>query len=361
MNLERPPHISPNILLAPWTTIGLGGTAQWFAECNNDEQVRDALRFARTHRLSFHILGGGSNTIFADEGFAGLVLRVAHTGLTFEDDGDCAVATVAAGIVWDEFVQSCLSRGLAGIECLSGIPGCVGATPIQNVGAYGQEVSDTILFVTAIDVHTFEEVKFRGSDCGFGYRESRFKSSDADKYIITGVTFRLRKDGRPDIRYPELRACVESSIAHNDLQAGEPSLASVRNAVLALRKKKSMVIDAGDPDSRSVGSFYVNPVLSVSHFKHVQDHWRDRGHPEAIPTFASGPDLKIPAAWLVEHSGFRKGYRKGNVGISRNHALALVNYGGSTRELLALSCEIEAAVLENFSIRLRREPVVVTP
>lgn len=359
------PHATPpfsiqqNIPLAPFTTIGLGGSARYFASCTTSGQVCEALDFARNHNLHTHVLGGGSNVVFSDDGFSGLVIRIDLRGISFAEKDDTVLITAAAGEEWDPFVQRCIGRNLAGTECLSGIPGLVGATPIQNVGAYGQEVGETIVSVQAIDRRTFAPVEFASSDCGFGYRQSRFKSKDAHTFIITGVTFRLRKYGRPEIRYPELQTFIGSSTDLQSLAAGEPVLSAVRNAVLTLRRSKSMVVDLNDPHSRSVGSFFMNPIISLSKFDDLQTRWRKSGGVNQIPTFSSGDRIKVPAAWLVEQSGFHKGYRRGGVGVSQHHSLALVNYGGTARELLELAARIQNEVNKRFGIILEREPVVV--
>lgn len=349
--------IRENVPLADHTTLQLGGNARLFVLCTSLETLRSALAYARRRKLRLHILGGGSNTVFSDRGFNGLVVKVGIRGTSFQDTGNRTHVTCGAGEEWDDLVRSCVERGLAGIECLSGIPGSVGATPIQNVGAYGQEVSETLVSVRALDVRSLELVEFGGGECGFRYRESRFKMRDAGRYAIVEVTLSLAPGGVPDVRYAELKRYLESRA----FPEGTPeALRSIRSAVLHLRRKKAMVIDPRDPDSRSAGSFFVNPVLKREEFLKIERRWRRTGSDEPIVHFpATGDLLKIPAAWLVEHAGFRKGYRKGGVGISSHHALALVNYGGTTRELLALARDIERAVRETFGVRLVREPVLV--
>lgn len=352
-------HVQPDVPLSPLTTIKLGGKARFFMSCWTVDQLQEALRIATHQRLRVHVLGGGSNVVFADEGFNGLVLRVGLKGVSLRDEGESVVVTAAAGEEWDPFVKQCIGKGLGGVECLSGIPGLVGATPIQNVGAYGQEVTDTIQSVQAIDRRTLAPVTFSNQECHFAYRQSRFKSGDNDKYIITEVTFRLRKNGRPEIRYPELAKLIASSTDLAILPLGEPVLRAVREAVLTLRRRKSMVLDPADPHSRSVGSFFTNPVLSKEQFSHVQLRWKQMGNHNAVPTFPSGENLKVPAAWLVENAGFTKGFRFGGVGVSQNHSLALVNYTGTSRELLELAARIQRAVYERFGTMLEREPVIV--
>jgi UDP-N-acetylmuramate dehydrogenase len=299
--------------------------------------------------------------IFADEGFRGLVIRIEMKGVEFLDDGDSVLVACAAGENWDELVQQCIARGLAGIECLSGIPGSVGATPIQNVGAYGQEVRETIVEVGTIDRQSLDAVTFSNADCRFGYRQSRFKSDEANRYVITGVAFRLRKNGEPTIRYPELQKFIGSSTDLQRFPPGRPQLDAVRAAVVTLRKRKSMVIDPNDPNSRSVGSFFMNPVLPEDDFNIVKTRWHESGRSEPIPTFPTENGIKVPAAWLVEKAGFKKGYRTGGVGVSDNHSLALVNRGGTAKELLDLARAIQEAVHARFGIHLEREPIVVPP
>ena len=351
--------IREHIPLSTHTTIGLGGNARYFTTCERVEQIREALDFCAKENVLLQVIGAGSNLIFSDYGFNGLVMKLALRGVTTEDDGEATEITAHAGENWDEFVKYCINIDCAGIECLSGIPGLVGATPIQNVGAYGQEVSDTIVNLTALDRTSGEAVEFSNTDCRFEYRQSRFKSSDLNRYLIVKVTFRLRKNGKPEIRYAELRNHISSQVDLNALDGGRHSLDAVRNAVLALRKRKSMVLDPADPNTKSVGSFFMNPVLATEQFNALKSLWTQAGHTNTIPTFSAKGGTKVPAAWLVENAGYRKGFRKGGSGISSNHALALVNHGGTTAELLALANEIQEAVRKRFGIQLEREPVVI--
>jgi len=352
--------LEENQSLAAHTTIALGGKARYFARCANADQICEALSFARERQLSVFVLGGGSNVVFPDEGYPGLILNVNLRGISVYEGTPCAV-TAAAGEIWDDFVHFCIDYNLGGIECLSGIPGLVGATPIQNVGAYGQEVAETIQKVTAIHCGTLETVEFSGEECKFGYRRSRFKNDDADQYIITEVSFQLPRYAMPNIRYPELERHVEAQGGLSALKPGQPALLAVRAAVLDLRRKKSMVLDPADPNSRSVGSFFMNPVLSKQEYERLVQRWQQTGSAEQIPMFPARDGIKVPAAWLVEHAGFPRGFRQGGAGISFNHSLALVNYGGTTRELLALAEAIQRNVKERFGVALEREPVVVNP
>jgi len=353
-------EVKEHIILSHYTTLKLGGAAKYFCTCSSIDEIREALAFAKQKNLRTHILAGGSNTIFSDEGFNGLVIKIALTGISITDDGADVLVTVKAGEEWDTLVKMCVEKGYAGVECLSGIPGSVGATPIQNVGAYGQEVKDTIVTVKAIDRSTGQEVSFSNSDCQFSYRQSRFKFQDSGKYIITEVTYRLVKNGKPTINYPEVKNMVEMSVPRSSLANGKEALEAVRNVVLLLRRKKSMVVDPNDPNTKSVGSFFMNPVVSNSQLLVVSNRWKGVGDGTEIPTFPFGEQVKIPAAWLIEKSGYKKGYTKNGVGISNNHTLALVNRGGTTAALLALAKEIQERVEEYFSIRLEIEPVIVS-
>ena len=349
------------IPLADFTTIGLGGNARYFVRCETVEEIRSALIFAESEKLPVQIMGGGSNLIFADEGFDGLVLKVGLKGISFKDEGSFTSAIAAAGEVWDGFVKSCVENDLAGVECLSGIPGSVGATPIQNVGAYGQEVKDSIVSVRAIDRRSVEIVEFTPEACGFGYRSSIFKSKEKDRFVIVEVRYRLERHGRPSLKYPELRNYLE--LGKKETGSGRQEevksrLSAIREAVLTLRRRKSMVVDDHDPNSRSVGSFFVNPVLTAAEYDGLLGKLRENKIAEA-PSFKTAEGMKIPAAWLVENSGFHKGYRMGGVGISSNHALALINQSGTTKELLSLAASIEEAVFKTFGIALEREAVVV--
>jgi UDP-N-acetylmuramate dehydrogenase len=348
--------IRENVALAPYTTIGLGGRTQYFAPCDSLGALRFCLNWAGEKGLPVQVLGGGSNILFPDNGFKGLVIRIDLPGIRFCPEGKWERVRVGAGQGWDALVRECVGRGLAGIECLSGIPGQTGATPIQNVGAYGQEVSETILRVRALDRQRLDAVAFDAAACDFGYRHSRFKGPDRDRYIVTGVDFRLRRQGRPCLAYPELRRRVESRVDPNATESGSPVLGAVRETVLALRRGKSMVVDPADPDSRSVGSFFLNPVLSRQQVATLKQM---AGNSGPIPTFAAPGGVKVPAAWLVEQAGFTKGLRRCGVGISSRHALALINCGGSTAELLSLAADIKDAVREKFGVDLEREPVVI--
>jgi UDP-N-acetylmuramate dehydrogenase len=351
--------IDESIPLAPLTSIGLGGRARYFCLCTSIDDLRTAMSFAREKNVPVHILGGGSNTLFADDGFEGLVIKMGLLGFTVEPKGTNAIVTAAAGECWDDVVRQCTEQSFAGIECLAGIPGLAGATPIQNVGAYGQEVADTILRVHALDRASLREVAFSPSECRFSYRQSRFKREDADQYVITAMEFSLLKSSRSTVHYAELKRAltridvVPSSGPHKYL------LTDIREAVLTLRRRKSMLIDPADPNTRSVGSFFMNPFVGVEQYEAIVREWKSGGGPGDVPAFRSTSGMKISAAWLVEQAGFPKGTRSGGVGVSTAHALALVNYTGTCEELLSLAERIVAAVRNRFGITLEREPVVV--
>ena len=348
-------QLREQVPLAPYTTLGLGGKARYFVECGSEDEVRAALSYAAERRLPVYVLGGGSNVVFLDSGFPGLVLRVTIGGMELRDEPSPQVRA-GAGVDWDTLVQAVVQRGWTGVECLSGIPGTVGGTPIQNVGAYGQEIAETLVSVTCLDRTTLERRTFSARDCAFGYRDSRFKRQDRERYVVLEVTLRLARDQRPRIRYPELQRAV-AELGGLDAVAPGHAVRLVREAVLALRRRKSMVLDPADPNTRSVGSFFTNPVLPAAAFADLERRCKE------IPSFPADGGVKVPAAWLVEQAGFPKGYRRGagGAGISAHHALALVNLGGSSADLLALAEEVRAGVEKQFGIRLAYEPEVVSP
>ena len=345
-----------NAELAPLTTLGVGGRARYFAESASAPSLVAGVRWARERGLPLFVMGGGSNVVIGDEGFAGLVLRVSIRGIETIRQGDQVILKAGAGEEWDALAQLAVTNNWAGFECLSGIPGRVGATPIQNVGAYGQETSETLESVEALDLRTLELVEIPADQCRFGYRMSRFKSDDRDRFVITRVTYRLTIGGAPRIRYAELeRYLAEQGITN-------ASLSDVRRAVLAIRGRKAMVIDAHDPDSRSVGSFFVNPVVTRDEFEKI----KKRAAPyiaagEQIPSFAAADgQVKLSAAWLIERAGISRGHVRGNVGTSTKHALAIINRGGGTaREVVELAEEIKSRVLDRFAVALLPEPIFV--
>jgi UDP-N-acetylmuramate dehydrogenase len=311
------------------------------------EQVEAADRWCAEHGVPLVVLGGGSNLVIADEGFHGLVLHIALEGLMFERRVGETFVGAGAGESWDGVVAECVARGLAGLECLSGIPGSVGGTPIQNVGAYGQEVGGSIETVTAFDRERGEMRMLSATECRFAYRMSRFKGDEAGRFIVCGVTFRLH-EGPPTVSYPDVAAQIERG------RTTAPTLGDVRDAVLAVRRRKGMVIDPVDPDTRSVGSFFMNPMLSEDHRERIASR---AGEP--VPGYAAADGrVKIPAAWLIERAGFHRGDVDGAVGISTKHTLALVNRGEATaRDVLRLATRIKRRVADRFDVELRPEPV----
>lgn len=346
-------EILQNISLAPFTTLRIGGPARFFAEAHSAEQARQAVLWAREQRQPLFILGGGSNLVVADQGWPGLVLRIAIAGITAQPgSGDEAVYDAGAGVDWDEFVARAVADGCAGVECLSGIPGTVGGTPVQNVGAYGQDVAQTIRTVDVLDLDSLEWRQLGNAECGFAYRASRFNTSDRGRYLIVRVGFALRPGGAPRLKYPDLQA-------HFAGRKTPPSLAEVRQAVLEIRRRKAMLAGEEDPESRSAGSFFKNPLVSRVDYERIAARWGRQGM--SVPGFdqADG-QVKLSAAWLVEHSGICKGFQLGPVGVSRKHALALVNRGGATAaDLLRLKELVESRVRETFAIQLQPEPVFV--
>jgi UDP-N-acetylmuramate dehydrogenase len=353
---ESLPTVSPrglqrNVPLAPLTTLGIGGPARIFFRAETVDEVREVVAWSAAQREPLFILGGGSNVLIADEGVDGVVLQIDLRGMTVRDqDADAVSIYVAAGERWDDVVAFAVDRGWAGIECLSGIPGLTGATPIQNVGAYGQDVSETIIRVEVIERDTGRVITLTNSECGFGYRQSIFKRSAIGRYIVAGVTFRLKPGGAATIRYPELQTYLsERAIDIHDLR-------QVREAVIAIRKRKGMVLDPSDPDTRSDGSFFMNPVVTPAQFEELLA----RVETKNIAHFPSGDEIKLSAAWLIEHAGFQKGFVHGNVGLSSKHTLAVINRGGGTaREVVELVRMIQDRVRETFGVEFQPEPYFI--
>ena len=352
--------IEENKPLAPFTTFGIGGPARWFVEAASEEEIAEAATWAKKHAAKLFVLGGGSNLLIADAGFDGLVLRIALRGISAQDATTPSGQTIyqaAAGENWDHFVERTTQAGCAGIECLAGIPGTVGGTPVQNVGAYGQEVASAIERVRAFDLQSRAFVEFAAAECGFAYRRSRFNSTDHKRYIVTRVDYRLTPGGAPTVRYADL----QRALAERGAESGEPSLAEVAAVVRRVRQSKGMLLVDGDPDCRSAGSFFKNPVVSEEQLRQIA-----AVSEKAPPRFPAGPDaenqgrVKVPAAWLIEQAGFAKGYALGAAAISSRHTLALVNRGeASAAEVLALAGQITNAVEERFGLRLEMEPVMV--
>jgi UDP-N-acetylmuramate dehydrogenase len=361
-------EIRDDVPLGPLTTLELGGRARHFVEAADEEAVVEALRWAESRQLPIAILGGGSNLVVADAGFAGLVVRIGTRGRRYEPastprrtptptptpapSSSEVTLTAAAGEPWDDLVAETVSRELAGLECLSGIPGLVGATPIQNVGAYGQEVAETIRAVRVVERGSWRIQDLSAADCRFAYRDSRFKH-DPGRFVILAVSFALRPGGAPSLRYRELAEALAGR--------ENPSLADARSAVLTLRGKKSMLVRADDPNRRSVGSFFMNPVLGATEAEAVRVRAVATGATGEMPSWpAANGRVKLSAGWLIERAGWPKGARRGAVGVSSAHALALVHHGGgTTADLLALARAIGKSVKARFGVSLVPEPTFV--
>jgi UDP-N-acetylmuramate dehydrogenase len=344
--LKKPLKLRRDVRLDPFTTLGVGGKASLFLTARTDADVEAAVRLADGEGIELFVLGGGSNVLIADEGFDGLVLKMHIRGVSVIDAMDGMVRIRAnAGEDWDGLVADCVKKDLAGIECLSGIPGLVGGTPIQNVGAYGQEVSDVIESVRCYDRGEGRIVSLTNAECGFAYRTSIFNSTHRGRYIVLSVDFALRQGGGPKIAYKDLKDSFGDS---------RPTLDVVRETVLEIRRSKSMVIDKDDPNSKSAGSFFKNPVVENGRFAELQSVFGD------IPNFPFDSRVKIPAAWLIDKAGFEKGFVMGNAGISTKHNLALINRGRArAMEIVSLQEHIRDAVRDKFGIDLAPEPVFV--
>ncbi|HEY1965319.1 MAG TPA: UDP-N-acetylmuramate dehydrogenase [Acidobacteriaceae bacterium] len=339
-----------HVPLAPFTTFEIGGPARWFAEATTESEIEAAVQFATDRKLRLFVLGGGSNLLVSDAGFDGLVLHIALRGVQIEG----AVVSAAAGEDWDALVARCVDAGLAGIECLSGIPGTVGGTPVQNVGAYGQEVSRTIRTVRAFDRTTSNWVDLGNAECGFAYRRSRFNQGpDRERFIVSRVVYALEENAPAAVVYADLKHYFK------ERGVGKPCLEQVRAAVLSIRLGKGMVVGPENPERRSAGSFFKNPVVAVSELPRIAAAIQVA---EAeVPRYPAGPgEVKLPAAWLLERAGFVKGYRQGAAAVSTRHTLALTNQGGAkASDVVALRDLIQARVRELFGISLEPEPVWV--
>ncbi len=381
------------VRLADYTTLRLGGPAARFLEAATQEDLIEAVRAADAEPEPVLVLGGGSNLVVADEGFPGVVVLVAGAGLDFAAAGDAVEVTAEAGQDWDELVQECLAAGLSGIECLSGIPGRAGATPIQNVGAYGQEVAQTITLVRAYDRLADRVVRLSAADCEFGYRTSKFKrqatanggpgrgargaalnpATATGRFVVLDVTFRLTASPLSGpVRYGELSRVLDVP------EGGQVPLADARAAVLDLRRAKGMLLDDADPDTRSAGSFFTNPIVTAGQYAELAarvaaDNGRAASAADgrggtaesAIPHWPEADGrVKVSAAWLIEQAGFSRGYEladdPGGVRISTKHTLALTNVGtGRTASLIRLAGQIRDGVRAAFGVELASEPTLV--
>jgi UDP-N-acetylmuramate dehydrogenase len=329
-----------DVPLAARTTFEVGGPAAFLLEVDEGDDVCEALAWARARGVPVFVLGGGSNLLVAERGFAGLVVQVCIQG--FKLFGERVL--VGAGESLDGVVERAGREGLSGLECLSGIPGTIGATPVQNVGAYGQEIGDAVTAVRAIDRASGELISLPRDACEFSYRGSAFKRKFAGRFVITEVELLLDPSGAPSVKYPELAKALSAS----------PTLADVRNTVMALRRSKSMVVSRDDPNRRSAGSFFVNPVVAEAHADAIA-----AGAP-GLPRYPAEGGVKLSAAWLIEQAGFAKGSADGAVGLSTRHALAIVNRGGATGgEIVRFAGRVRTAVRMRFGVLLEHEPVLL--
>jgi UDP-N-acetylmuramate dehydrogenase len=344
--------IQENVPLAPLTTFKVGGPARFFVEARSLDEIRAGIQFAHSRNLALFVLGGGSNLVVSDSGWPGLVMRIAIPGVDERRQDGKALFEAGAGEEWDRFVAHAIARNCAGVECLSGIPGSVGGTPVQNVGAYGQEVASVIESVMVLDLRDGQVRELCAEACGFSYRSSIFNSCERGRYIILRVTFALTPDGAPQLAYADLKR-------HFAGWNKRPTLADVREAVRRIRSSKGMLITPGDEDCCSAGSFFKNPVVSAEEHRELEKHAAARNL--QIPSYpALESRKKISAAWLVEHSGFARGYSDGRVGLSHKHTLAIVNRGEATAaDILELKDQIQDRVEEIWGIRLEPEPVFV--
>jgi UDP-N-acetylmuramate dehydrogenase len=338
-----------NVRLADHCTLGVGGPARFFVEARSEAAVLEAHAWARIRNLPLMVLGGGSNLVVADEGVEGLVVKIALRGVHTREAHGAVEVIAAAGEPWDALVCTSVERGWAGFECLSGIPGLVGATPMQNVGAYGQEVSETVIFVRALDCATGRIMTFENRDCRFGYRDSLFRSAEPGRHVILSVGYRLRPRGPATVRYAD----VEKDLAARRVE--RPSIADVRASVLAIRRGKSMVLDPLDENRRSCGSFFTNPIIATDDLAAVESRAGDPAMPRwPLP----GGRVKLSAAWLIERAGYTRGRAEGPVGLSTRHALAIVaRDGAKAQDVVGFAGRVQAAVKERFGVRLTPEPV----
>ena len=344
--------IKENVPLAPYTTFKVGGPARYFVEARSEQDIQNVLEFSNSRKLALFVLGGGSNLVVSEQGWPGLVVKISIPGIRSEAANGRILFHVGAGEDWDAFVAASIRANCAGIECLSGIPGTTGGTPVQNVGAYGQEVAETITKVRVLEVATGKIFEMSNTECGFSYRTSIFNSTQRDRYIVLATTFALTPNGKPRIEYADLKK-------HFANESSVPSLAATRDAVRAIRHSKAMLITADDEDCRSAGSFFKNPILTTEEYEALNK--TVRGMNKQIPRYPAGEGkVKVAAAWLVENAGFYKGYALGPVGISRKHSLAIVNRGGAkASDIVALKNQVQQGVKQKFGVELHPEPVFV--
>jgi UDP-N-acetylmuramate dehydrogenase len=342
-------RIQEAVPLAPYTTFRIGGRARFFCEITTEPVLIEAVEFARQHNVPVLVLGGGSNLLVSDAGFDGLVLHIAiDAPIQSTHSNNLVDYTVTAGTDWNAFVLTMCEQGISGVECLAGIPGSVGGTPVQNVGAYGQEVADTIITVRALDLETLTFIDIPREQCGFSYRRSIFNSTHRNRYIVTAVTFRFDSASKPKLTYADLT---------RHFAGQNPTPIEIYHAVREIRHSKGMLIVEGEADCRSAGSFFKNPIVPASILATIASALNISA--ETIPHWPADNGLvKLPAAWLLERAGFPKGFTLGNAGISSRHTLALVNKGNATAaDIVNLRDTIRAVVNQRFDIQLEQEPV----
>lgn len=346
-------HAEP---LAPWSTLGVGGPARALYTPTTIDALIDLLTQAHRQQERVLVLGGGSNIVFHDDGFDGWVIQPALKTLRFESiDAQHTRVYAGAGVVWDDLVAASTARGLCGIEAMSGIPGHAGAAPIQNIGAYGQELSDTLTVVHAYDRKNETRCTFSNADCAFAYRNSFFKREGGARFVILGIELMLAHRQTPvPLRYKDLQAYFGADHA--------PDVASVRDAVRVIRARKGMVYDPADIDSHSVGSFFMNPLLTDDACSALRQRAQDLGV-EGLPQYRQADGRwKTSAAWLISHAGIERGLRLDGAGVSSRHVLALINPGGATAAAIrTLACHVRDRVAEVWGIRLIPEPRILTP
>lgn len=344
--------LTSNVNLSDLTTFEIGGPTLWLATPHNLEELKEALKFAQSENLPFYPLGSGSNILASDHGFQGVVIQPLMQECLFKNDLSGTVSVQAqAGLIWDDLVKETVERDLAGLECLSAIPGRVGASPVQNIGAYGQEVASLIESVEVLDCQTLEVANIPANECQFRYRSSRFKHEWRGKYIIVSVTFKLHPHGAPNMRYQDLQRFFSKELTQDP--QWQPNLQEVRQAVISVRRSKSMTYDKANPNHRCAGSFYLNPMIDRDKAEVLQ---KEYPHMPVYP--ADTPDkLKLSAAWLLDNAGISKGFHLGEAGVSSDHVLCFINVGKARAEdILALSDFAVAKVEKKFAIKLIPEP-----
>lgn len=353
---DRPTFIHNGSSLSRFTTLEVGGSFAALASPMNDREVAEALAWAREREQGVLVLGGGSNLLAADEATDAMVLQSADFSIEVEPGADDRVRLhVGAGVEWDELVAFVVEEGLAGLECLSGIPGRVGAAPIQNIGAYGQEVATVIRRVRRVARADGAASEVDGDACGFDYRMSHFKGAWRDAFVVTGVTFELARNGAPTLAYTELQQRL-------GVREGgpAPSLATVRRAVLEIRADKAMVLDPHDRNTRSAGSFFMNPIVGPDALAAVRDAVTAAGiDPATLPAYpASDGRTKLSAAWLIERAGFARGFTFGRAGLSERHCLAIINRDeASAHDIVQVASLVRRGVRRTFGVTLSPEPV----